>query len=176
MVDNKLVGKQIAYLRTNKGITQSELGERLGVSFQAVSKWERGETLPDVGILPELSDILETTVDNILRGGNTSFAFKGKIKVSDMIEGINALKTMGEKLGKDNKIYLSAIEGVNKNLNTNIEDAFSDGYIFEAFVAEAVIGNILEGKYVDMTDIKRSFRYEHFKNIVCEYAEKHNMT
>lgn len=176
MVDNKLVGKQIAHLRTNKGITQSELGERLGMSFQAVSKWERGETLPDVGVLPELSDILETTVDNILRGGVLSVNFKGKIRVSDMIEGINALKTMGEKLGKGNKIYLSAIEGVNKNLNTNIEDAFNDDYIFEAFVAEAIIGNIIDGMYVDMTDIKRNFKHEHFSQIVCNYAKKYNMT
>lgn len=37
------VGEQIAVLRKAKGLTQSELGERIGVSFQAVSKWERGE-------------------------------------------------------------------------------------------------------------------------------------
>ncbi len=176
MVDNKLTGKQIARLRLNKGLTQTELGDRLGVSFQAVSKWERGETLPDVGILPELSDVLETTVDNILRGGSFCPAYKGKIKVSDMIEGIGSLKKMGELLGKDNQIYRSAIEGVNKSLNTNIEDAFTDEYIFEAFVAEAIIGNILNGMYVDITDIKRSFKHEHFSEIVCDYAKKFNMT
>lgn len=175
MIDNELVGKQIASLRLNKGITQSELGERLNVSFQAVSKWERGETLPDVGILTELADILETTVDNILRGGVASLNFRGKIKVSDMIEGINSLKRMGELLGKDNQIYLSAVEGVNKNLNTDIEEAFSDDYVFQAFVAEAVIGNIVQGKYVDVTDIKRNFKHEHFCTIVCDYAAKHNM-
>lgn len=176
MIDNKIVGRQIALLRGCKGITQAELGERLGVSFQAVSKWERGETLPDVGILPELADILETTVDNILRGGKTSLTYKGKIRVSDMFEGINSLKKMGELLGKDNQIYLSAIEGINKNLNANIEDAFSDDYAFEAFVAEAVIGNIIGGKYVDITDVKRNFKYEHFSEIVCGYARKYNMT
>lgn len=175
MIDNKLVGKQIALLRTNKGITQAELGTRLSISFQAVSKWERGETLPDVGILTDLADILETTVDNILRGGKTSISFKGKIKVKDMIEGINHLKKMGELLGKDSQIYRFAIEGVNQNLNTNIEDAFNDDYIFEAFIAEAVIGNILQGKYVDITDIKRNFKYEHFSKIVCDYAKKYNM-
>lgn len=175
MVDNKLVGKQIALLRTGKGITQSELGERLGVSFQAVSKWERGETLPDVGILIELADILETTVDNILRGGKANISFKGKIRVADMIEGINSLKKMGELLGKDNQIYLSAVEGVNKNLNTNIEEAFSNDYAFEAFVAEAIIGNIMQGKYVDITDIKRNFKHEHFSQIVCDYAAKYNI-
>ncbi len=36
------VGKQILVLRKMKGLTQNELGERLGVSFQSVSKWERG--------------------------------------------------------------------------------------------------------------------------------------
>ena len=176
MVDNKFVGKQIAFLRTSMGITQSELGERLGISFQAVSKWERGETLPDVGILTDLADILETTVDNILRGGKGGFAFKGKIKVAEMIEGINSLKKMGELLGRDNQIYLSAVDGVNKNLNTDIEKAFGDDYAFEAFVAEAVIGNIIQGRYVDITDIKRNFKHNHFKNIVCDYAKKYNMT
>ena len=56
MIDNEAVGRQIALLRTDKGLTQSELGERLGVSFQAVSKWERGETLPDTGLLPDLAN------------------------------------------------------------------------------------------------------------------------
>ncbi len=40
-MDIEKVGNQIAELRKNKGLTQSDLGERLGVSFQAVSKWER---------------------------------------------------------------------------------------------------------------------------------------
>ncbi len=96
MIDNKTVGNTIASLRSNKGITQTELGERIGVSFQAVSKWERGETLPDVSILPNLADILETTIDYILRGAETRISYKGKINVSDMIDGINCLKKLGE--------------------------------------------------------------------------------
>ena len=47
MIDTILVGKQIASLRKAKGLTQNQLGERLNISFQAVSKWERGEALPD---------------------------------------------------------------------------------------------------------------------------------
>ena len=50
MVDMKKVGVQISTLRKNKGLTQSELAERLGISFQAVSKWENGATLPEVSI------------------------------------------------------------------------------------------------------------------------------
>ena len=41
-MDMNMVGNQIAYLRKEKGLTQTELGERLNLSFQAVSKWERG--------------------------------------------------------------------------------------------------------------------------------------
>ena len=45
IMDMKKVGEQIAALRRANGLTQNELGERLGVSFQSVSKWERGGSL-----------------------------------------------------------------------------------------------------------------------------------
>ena len=108
-IDNIKVGKQIALLRAEKGITQNELGERVGVSFQAVSKWERGETLPDISVLPDLANVLETTIDHILLAGEQHLVFKGKIKVQDMIEGINCLKRMGELLGRQNVLYRNAI-------------------------------------------------------------------
>lgn len=69
-MDMKMVGAQIARLRKEKGLTQNDLGDRLGVSFQAVSKWERGETLPDTAILLDLANALETAVDCILTGGS----------------------------------------------------------------------------------------------------------
>ncbi len=169
------VGLQIAELRKNKGLTQNDLGERLGVSFQAVSKWERGETLPDTAILLNLANILETTVDYILSGGKKRIEFKGKINVTDMINGIKALKDMGQHLGKDNLLYRNAIKGINENMNTDIESAFSDDYAFEAFVAEAIIQNLSIGAYVDVTDVKNNFKYEQFKNIVLKYCEKYGI-
>ena len=166
------VGLQIAELRKSKGLTQNDLGERLGVSFQAVSKWERGETLPDTAILPDLASVLCTTIDYILNGGEKSVEFKGKINVADMINGIKALKNMGEYLGKENLIYRNAIKGINENMNTDIESAFVDDYAFEAFVAEAIIQNLISGVYVDVTDIKNNFKHENFKNVVLKYCEK----
>ena len=175
MINNSNVGKQIAVLRTNKGITQNELGERVGVTFQSVSKWERGETLPDTSILPELANVLETTIDNILCGIDRCVAFKGSCKVADIISGIKSLKEAGELLGKQNIIYLYALEGINKGMNTDIETAFSDDYVFEAFVAEAIIQNLKAGYYVDISDVKRNFKYNHFSEIVIDYAEKYNI-
>ena len=175
MIDTKSVGNVIAELRKAKGLTQNELGERLSVTFQAVSKWERGETLPDTAILLDLADVLETTVDSILSGGKASINYKGKIAMSDMIQGINCLKKMGELLGKDNLLYRSAISGINEKMNTEIEGAFNDDYIFEVFVAEVTIQNIMNGAYVDLTDVKNSFKHEKFRNIVCDYAAKYGI-
>ncbi len=168
-------GEQIAMLRKSKGLTQNELGERLGVSFQAVSKWERGETLPDVAVLPDLAKVLETTVDFILNGGEKSVEYKGKISVSDMIHGLRSFENMGRLLGKENIIYRSAINGINEKMNTDIEEAFANDYAFEAFVAEAVIQNLIRGAYVDITDVKNSFKHEHFRKIVLDYCARYGL-
>ncbi len=169
------VGEQIAVLRKSKGLTQSELGERIGVSFQAVSKWERGETLPDITLLPDLAKILETTIDFILLGSEKVIEYKGKFTVTDVKKGLNCLKNTGEYLGADNIIYRAAIKGINTELNTNIEEAFSNDYVFEAFLAEAIIQNLISGLYVDISDVKNNFKHDHFKNIVVNYCNRYGI-
>lgn len=172
-MDSKLVGAQIAHLRKEKGLTQNDLGDRLGVSFQAVSKWERGETLPDTAILLDLANALETSVDFILTGGSQVLHYRGKFTVSQMFDGILALKQMGELLGRDNALYRHAVSGINEKMNTNIEDAFSDTHILECFVAEAIIQNLMAGRYVDPTDVKNGFQHEHFRNIVLDHCARY---
>lgn len=174
-MNTKKIGEQISVLRKAKGLTQGELGERLDISFQAVSKWERGETLPDITLLPDLARVLETTTDYILCSDEKAVEYKGKFSVADMKKGLNCLKYAGEYLGIDNLIYRSAIKGINTDLNTDIEKAFSDDYIYEAFLAEAIIQNLISGMYVDISDIKNNFKHEHFKNIVVEYCNKHGI-
>ena len=171
----KKVGEQIAVLRKAKGITQNELGERIGVSFQAVSKWERGETLPDITLLPDLAKILETTTDYILLGSEKVVEYKGKFTVTDINKGLNCLKNVVEYLGAENIIYRAAIKGINNELNTNIEEAFSNDYVFEAFLAEAIIQNLMSGLYVDISDVKNNFKHEHFKNIVVDYCDRYGI-
>ena len=65
---NETVGKRIASLRKAKGITQEGLAEMLGVSGQAVSKWENDQTCPDISLLPQLAKVLGVTVDELLSG------------------------------------------------------------------------------------------------------------
>jgi transcriptional regulator with XRE-family HTH domain len=62
------IANLLATLRKEKNLTQSELAAMLDVTFQAVSKWERGENLPDAYTLTELAKIYDITVDEILNG------------------------------------------------------------------------------------------------------------
>ncbi len=59
------VGENIARARKGKGWTQAELGEKLGVSNQAVSKWEAGITSPDISLLPLIADAFECSIDEL---------------------------------------------------------------------------------------------------------------
>ena len=58
MENKETLGKRIAMLRKEKGLTQEQLAEKVGVSAQAVSKWENDVSCPDITLLPLLADIL----------------------------------------------------------------------------------------------------------------------
>ena len=66
-MDNNKIGKYIASRRKEKGLTQQELGDKLFVTDKAVSKWERGLSLPDITILEKLADVLNTDIYSILQ-------------------------------------------------------------------------------------------------------------
>lgn len=67
-MNNKKVGKFIAQARRKKKLTQAQLGEMLGLSDKAISKWERGINGPDVSVLQSLSDALGVSIAEILLG------------------------------------------------------------------------------------------------------------
>lgn len=60
------IGKNIKRLRQNKGLTQEQLGEILGITGQAVSKWENGSALPDLPALPTLAEYFGITIDELM--------------------------------------------------------------------------------------------------------------
>lgn len=62
------IGKRIAFFRKEKGLTQEELAQHMGISPQAVSKWENDQTCPDISALPKLSRLFGVTVDELLEG------------------------------------------------------------------------------------------------------------
>ena len=63
----KIIADNICSLRTESGMTQARLGEILNYSDKAVSKWERGESVPDITVLKQIADLFGITVDYLLR-------------------------------------------------------------------------------------------------------------
>ena len=90
-------GAMLAALRKEKGMTQLELAEQMGVTDKAVSKWERDLSFPDVTSLPRLAEILEVSVDELMQGkvGKTSFTLGEK--VGDIVD--LALKGVAVAMG-----------------------------------------------------------------------------
>ena len=63
----KTLGRMIAELRKQKGMTQWELAEKMGVTDKAVSKWERDLSYPDINSLPNLSAILGVSLEELMQ-------------------------------------------------------------------------------------------------------------
>ena len=59
------LGEKIRELRKQRGISQEKLAEHLGVTFQAVSKWESGATMPDVLLIPAIASFFEVSTDEL---------------------------------------------------------------------------------------------------------------
>lgn len=78
------VGNLISKLREEKGLSQSELGFKLGVTNKAVSRWENGRGYPDTSLLLKLSEILGITVDELLKGELSSSVENYKLQNSEI--------------------------------------------------------------------------------------------
>ena len=66
MIDTVGLGQKIADARKRRGLTQGDLAKAVGVTAQAVSKWERGNSCPDIAILDEVARALSISVSDLL--------------------------------------------------------------------------------------------------------------
>ena len=72
----KQLGERITTLRKNRNLSQEALAEQVGVSRQAISKWERDEALPDIYNLTTLAEIFGITLDELIKGSDEAGASK----------------------------------------------------------------------------------------------------
>ena len=77
------LAQNLAYYRKGVALTQAELAEKLNYSDKAVSKWERGESVPDLYVLKQLADFYGVTIDSLISEPNKSNTTK-KIKTTDI--------------------------------------------------------------------------------------------
>ena len=71
-MNQEKIGKYIRKIRKDNNLSQEKFAEKLGVTFQAVSKWERGINLPDMAILKAISDEFNIPIDDIINGEESS--------------------------------------------------------------------------------------------------------
>lgn len=107
-------------LRKTKGFTQKSLAEKLGISHQAISQWEKGETMPDIATLPMLAGLLGTTVDAILSAKSDDFE-----GFDEIINRVNLVKQKKRNAAKD-KAVSEFLNDVLEKVNEMIADYDTD--------------------------------------------------
>ena len=90
----KSIGETIANLRKQKGMTQSELAEKMNVTDKAVSKWERDLSCPDINTISKLADVLDVSVEELLKAKKQDYSNN---KIKDLINLI--LKAVAIAMG-----------------------------------------------------------------------------
>lgn len=75
----EVVGKNITRYRKERDLTQKDLAKEIGISFQAISKWERGQSLPDIALIPVISNILQISIDRL-------FGYKSEQQITSIYE------------------------------------------------------------------------------------------
>ena len=171
-MDTLLIGQYIKCLRKTAGMTQKELAEKLNVSFQAVSKWENGDTLPDTGILLELCDALNTTADKLLNGGRLAAVERRMMRLEDVMTGFHYLESIGELFGEDCTFFTGMIKGINETMNIDLLAYLKDPKTREVMYAEVLIQGILSGRTVDMDEIEAGFANKSMIETIRRYLSK----
>ena len=97
------IGKRIAHFRKEKGLTQEELAQHMGISPQAVSKWENDQTCPDISALPKLARLFGITVDELLEGKRETPAVRvlppeERRDIKDMLLRVIVDSAQGDKI------------------------------------------------------------------------------
>lgn len=153
-LDMKSIGTYIQLRRKLAGLTQAQLGERLHVSAQSVSNWERGLLLPDTATLPDLAEILGTTVDAILAGGDCPPRFHRRMTVERIHEAIVCIQRLREILGGNHFFYRTMVDALDARMNSSIETAFQREGAMDAYICEALLYCVEQGDYVDRDDVR----------------------
>ena len=171
-MDTLKIGRYIRHLRKAAGMTQKELAEKLHISFQAVSKWENGDTLPDTGILLDLCDILNTTADKLLNGGSLAAVERRLMRLEDVTTGFQYMESIGKLFGEDCTFFVGMVEGINEKMNIDLLTYLKDPMTREVMYAEVLIQGILSGRTVDMDEIEANFQNEKMVKEIRRYLAK----
>ncbi|MDR0906811.1 MAG: helix-turn-helix domain-containing protein [Oscillospiraceae bacterium] len=133
------IGNNLRHYRRERDLTQEELANVLGVSFQAVSKWERGEGYPDITLLPAIAAFFKTTVDELLG--------MSEAKMQEELQEIHAEysrrrnnSTTIEDFDRASEVYREAVKKYPNNWHLLLQLGCSlEGYRADEFTTPALL-------------------------------------
>lgn len=160
---NIYFGENLKNLRKQKNLTQERLAEFLGVSFQTVSKWERGDTYPDITMLPEIASFFKVSVDEIL-GVNRAKDEEEIIKELEAYDNLTdkkikteTINRLKEKFPNDFRILIRYLGCL---VHFSVDETSVDSEI------KAIYNNIQENCTDDRIRIKaKRAIIEHYRNL-----------
>lgn len=137
------IQQRLLDLRKEKGLTQEEVGAKLGVSPQSVSKWENGLTYPDIDLLPEIADLYDVSLDYLL----------GKDEARNRKDKTPTIHIKVKEQGKDEVNirlpYLMAKMFMQKGMHLGTEESDK---LFSSADLEEAINQGVRGKIIDITE------------------------
>ena len=170
-MNNIEIGNYIKKLRKEKKYTQKQLAEKLNVSFQAVSKWETGETLPDTSLLLTLANELNTSVERLLNGGKIVMKENTLISVKNIVDGFKYLLKVKDCFGEKSTFWLGLVEGINKKMNMDLLDALENHK--EVLYTEVILQYINnENCKVDIDEVRKYIKKEKYVALIERFNNK----
>lgn len=127
-MDQIKIGRFIAERRKKAGLTQLQLAEKLGITDKAISKWERGLTMPDTSIMLELCDIISISVNELLCG--EKFDMENNDQKNEQL-----LLDMAKELEKKNKTIWTSMWTI---MGVSIIALISGIFVVSFFVPEGM--------------------------------------
>lgn len=139
------IGKTIQCLRKAKGVTQEKMAQQIGVSFQAISKWENDITLPDIMLLPVIADYFGVSIDELFQYKWNVMTSRERLASFMLKNGIINLNVPDAQTGKTLDYHVNT-ERFTTNMQLNaIGEVFAETLMDSHVSFDAVIGLAYHG-------------------------------
>ncbi len=130
------LGEQILFLRKKRGITQEHLAKKIGVSNQAVSKWEAGQCFPDAQLIPEIAKFFHVSIDELY--GYKNGMDDNEYRLSLQVEDVNSIT---DKEYSDLLACIKIAHAIIWRTEIKDDDAFAK------LTLEDIIGHMVDGEW-----------------------------
>lgn len=150
MVNNSIFPQRLKKLRKEKGLTQKELGERLGVKQNTFTNWENGKREPNLSTILKLAEILETTTDDLL--GYTILSVNQPVVSLSEIDVANIDKLSMTELGMLKVAIVMEVAKTSRNTKEIIQELI-EVYHLDETQTELLNDIVIEVKNAFVDDI-----------------------